>query len=200
MYPVITFSREFGSGGHSIAKAVAEKLGVPFFDKEIVDEVAAKSGFAEDFVEKQGEHTSTFDRWFAGNMYGNNYYDSAQDAIFKMQRNFIEDKAKEGPCVIVGRCADYFMKETDIKTLRVFIHADLEHRKARIIERYGEPEDIDIDRSIHKKDKGRKAYYHYYTDQEWGDAANYDLCIDTSNISEENAVDLIVILAKAMDE
>ena len=106
MYPIITISREFGSGGHSIGQAVAKELGIPFYDSVIVEEAAKKSGYSTDTVVEDGEYTTLSQTWFSSNAAYNVNYLSPQDKIFEAQRNVILDLAEKGPCVIVGRCAD----------------------------------------------------------------------------------------------
>ena len=106
--------------------------------------------------------------------------------------------AAKGPCVIVGRCADYILDNTPYTTLNVFIHADKEYRKAHVLERYGES-DVPIEKRLKKKDKGRRAYYRYYTDREWGDSANYHINLDSGYLGEMVCVDIITSVARRMD-
>ena len=126
MYPVITISREFGSGGHSIGEKVAKELGIPFYDGEIVNRVALESGYAKELIEEQGEHTSASNKWFDISSASAMYFQSPQDEIFLAQRKVILDCAKKGPCVIAGRCADYVLENAGIKALNIFIHASME--------------------------------------------------------------------------
>ena len=196
MYPVITISREFGSGGHSIGKKVAQKLNIPFLDQEIVNQVAEESGYAREMVEEQGEHASAANKWFDVSAAGAMYFQSPQDEIFIIQKKVILEAAAKGPCVIVGRCADYLLRKADMKCLNVMIHSDMEHRKKRILERYGEVKDIGIEKRILKKDKQRKTYYRYYTDQEWGSYRNYDISLDSGRLGEDYCVELICELAE----
>ena len=199
MYPVITISREFGSGGHSIGKKVAETLGIPFLDGEIIEEVARVSGFAEELIEDKGEFVSLRDRYFNGNFYANMYLETPQDAMYRIQKKIIIDHAKEGPCVIVGRCSDYILDKEGIPAMNVFIHANVEARKARILERYGETE-VPIEKRLAKKDKGRKAYYRFYTERQWGDYENYHINLDSSYLGEDACVEIICNAAKAHDK
>lgn len=188
MYPIITISREFGSGGHSIGEAVAKRLDIPFYDGAIVEKVAEESGYAKDFIETEGEYAS---RW---GLYANTHYANfaplPQDTMFGIQCKIIKEAAKKGPCVIVGRCADYVLEDTDLNVLDVFIHADTEHRKARILERYPDS-DVPIEKRLKKKDKGRATYYKFYTDRQWGDYHNYHLNLDSGYLGEEACVDII---------
>ena len=196
MYPVITISREFGSGGHSIGEKVAKKLNIPFLDQEIVNQVAEESGYAREMVEEQGEHASAANKWFDVSAASAMYFQSPQDEIFIIQKNVILEAAAKGPCVIVGRCADYLLRKADMKCLNVMIHADMEHRKKRVLERYGEVKDVGIEKRILKKDKQRKTYYRYYTDQEWGSYRNYDISLDSGRLGEDYCVELICALAE----
>ena len=111
MYPIITISREFGSGGHSIGQSVAETLDIPFYDSAIVEQVAQESGFDKEVIEEQGEHTSRTSRLFSGFTLGAGpYYENPQDQIYRLQAGVIRRIAEDGPCVIVGRCADYILQ------------------------------------------------------------------------------------------
>ena len=158
MYPVITISREFGSGGHSIGEKIAKKLNIPFYDGEIVNQVAVECGYAKDLIEEQGEDSSTTSRWFDISAASAMYFQSPQDEIFLAQQHVIIDCAKKGPCVIVGRCSDYILRHAEIECINVLIHADIEHRIARIIERYGEIKNVGVKKRITKKDKQRRTY------------------------------------------
>ena len=197
MYPVITIGREFGSGGHDIGKAVAERLGVPFYDSAIMQQVAEQSGYAQEFINVHGEYTTGMDRWFSGSVFPMNYFGTAQDQIFSIQSRIIQDCAKKGSCVIVGRCADYILNRAGIETLNIFIHADKESRAARVLDREKDvPEDVE--KFLERKDKGRRAYYRYYTDRIWGSYENYHLNLDSGFLGEENCVDLIVDIVKKL--
>ena len=200
MYPVITISREFGSGGHSIGEKVAKQLNIPFYDGEIVNKVAVESGYAKAVIEEQGEDSAAQNRWFDISAAGAMYFQSPQDEIFLAQQHVILDCAKEGPCVIVGRCSDYILRHAQIPCLNVLIHSDMEHRIARILERYGEIKNVGVKKRIQKKDKQRRTYYKYYTDQNWGDYSNYDIALDSGTLGEELCVATICSLAEKYGE
>ena len=139
---VITISRQFGSGGRTIGKKVAEKLGIPYYDKELVDQVAKESGFSHEFIEEIGEYasvTSSFLFNIAVSAHPMGLIDtmSVSDKLYVCQTNVIRDLAAKGPCVIVGRCADFILKDRP-DTLHIFIHSDMEHRAERIVRLYGE--------------------------------------------------------------
>lgn len=197
MYPIITISREFGSGGHAIGKKVAEQLGIPFYDSEIVDQVAKRSGYNKAVINEQGEYTDKMSKWFSVSVASAMYFESPQDEIFRAQRRVIQDCAKEGPCVIVGRCADYILAGEEYRTLNVFIHADIEHRIARIKEKYGDTGDVK--KMLERKNRNRKTYYKYYTDREWGAYQNYQINLDSGYLGEDVCVDIIVEAAKRCD-
>lgn len=196
MYPIITVSREFGSGGHSIGQKVAEELGIPFYDSEIVDQVAKRSGYTKAVINEQGEYTDKMSKWFSVSVASAMYFENPQDEIFRAQKRVILDCAGEGPCVIVGRCADYILDQDEYETLNVFIHADMEHRIARVLERYGDS-DVDIRKRLERKDRNRKTYYKYYTDREWGKYVNYQLNLDSGYLGVDQCVKIIVDTAKA---
>lgn len=189
---IITISRQFGSGGRTIGKKVAEELGIPCYDQELLDKVAEESGFAKEFVADQGEYTP-HGSWFI-NALNPRTMDgkSTQDYIWTVQRKIIMDIASKGPCVIVGRCADYILKD-HADLLKVFIHSDIKTRAERIVNLYGE-RDISPEKRLKNKDKCRKAYYQFYTDMEWGNAENYHISLDSGKIGEEKCVEIITSL------
>ena len=189
---IITISRQFGSGGRTIGKKVAEKLGIPCYDQELLDKVAEESGFAKDFIADHGEYTP-HGSWFI-NALNPRTMDgkSTQDYIWTVQRKIIKDIAAKGPCVIVGRCADYILKD-EADLLKVFIHSDIKIRAERIVNLYGE-RDISPEKRLKNKDKCRKAYYQFYTDMEWGNAENYHISLDSGKLGEEMCVEIITNL------
>ena len=191
---LITISREFGSGGRSVGRMVAEKLGIPFYDKELVDQVALESGFAPTFVEEHGEHApgkSLFSYAFApqgvpGIMNGM----STADFLWNIQCSVILQLADQGPCVIVGRNADYILKDRD-DCLHVYVHADMDFRADRIVRLYGESEKSPAAR-LQEKDKRRRVNYQHYTGRTWGQAQNYDICLNSSSLGIEQCAQTIV--------
>ncbi len=198
---IITVSRQFGSGGRTVGRLVAEKLGIPFYDKELVEQIALESGFAPNFVEEHGEHApgkSVFAYAFApqgipGVMNGL----STADFLWQIQCSAILQLAENGPCVIVGRNADYILKDRP-DVLNAYIHADMAHRADRIVRLYGESEKSPEAR-LQEKDKRRKLNYQHYTGRTWGVAENYDICLDTSTVTVEQAADIIVSIVKASE-
>lgn len=196
---IITISRQFGSGGRTIAKKVADELGFNYYDKEIIEHVAVETGFSKEYIEERGEHAPGktilsygFEpQGVPGIMNGM----SAADYLWSIQRQVILKIAEEDkPCVIVGRCADYILKEYD-DVFNVFIHADMEFRKDRIVRLYGESENKPEKRLI-EKDKKRKTNYKYYTNQDWGDSVNYDLSLDSSFFGVDKCAEIICDLVR----
>ncbi|MCD7754888.1 MAG: cytidylate kinase-like family protein [Firmicutes bacterium] len=198
MKNIITISRQFGSGGRSVGRQVAEKLGIPFYDKELVEQIALESGFAPKFVEENGEHSpgkSIFSYAFAapgtpGIMNGL----STADFLWNIQCSTILQLAEKGPCVIVGRNADYILKDRP-DALHVYIHADTPFRVDRIVRLYGESEKSPEAR-LQEKDKRRIVNYQHYTGRTWGAAANYDICLNTAKVGIDKAVEIILSLAQ----
>ena len=191
---IITISREFGSGGRTIGRKVAEELGIPFYDKELVEQIAMESGFSPKFVEEHGEHSpgsSFFSYAFApqgvpGIMNGL----STADFLWNIQCSVILQLADKGPCVIVGRNADYILKDRQ-DALHVYVFADAPYRAERIVRLYGDSEKTPEQR-LNEKDKRRRVNYQHYTGRTWGQAQNYDLCLDTGVLGEEFCKDVIV--------
>lgn len=197
MLPVITISREFGSGGHSIGEAVAKALNIPFYDSEIVEKVALESGYAKEHILDVGEYSSAASMWFKYSSSSTINYRSPQDEIFIAQKKVVIDLANQGPCVIVGRCSDYILRKEGIRCMNVMIHSDMAHRKERVLNRYENVETMSIEKRLQKKDKDRKTYYKFYTDRTWGDYRNYDLSLDSGILGEEVCVKTICAVAEA---
>ena len=190
---IITISREFGSGGRTIGRMVAERLGIPFYDKELVDQIALESGFAPKFVEEHGEHSpgsSLFSYAFApqgvpGIMNGL----STADFLWNIQCRVILQLAEQGPCVIVGRNADYILKDRP-DALHAYVFADIPYRAERIVRRYGES-DKSPEQRLNEKDKRRRVNYQHYTGRTWGMSQNYDISLDSGVLGIEQCVDIL---------
>ncbi len=195
---IITISREFGSGGRTIGHLVAEKLGIPFYDKELVEHIALESGFAKHYIEEHGEHApgnSFFSYAFAHQSVPNVMHGmSTADFLWNIQCSVILQLAEKGPCVIVGRNADYILKDRE-DCLHAFIHADKAFRADRIVRLYGESEKSPSAR-LSEKDKRRRVNYHHYTGRTWGAAHNYDICLNSSTLGVEKCADIIISLAQ----
>lgn len=196
---IITVSRQFGSGGRTIAKALAQKLGYDYYDKEIIEDVAEKTGFSKEIVATKGEEApgkSIFSYGFEaqatpGIMNGM----TMNDYIWSVQRKVIKDIADSGkPCVIVGRSADFILKDYD-SILNVYICADKKFRAERIVKLYGE-NDKKPEKRLDEKDKKRAANHKHFTDLEWGYAPNYDICLNSSVLGIDKCVEIIEDLVK----
>lgn len=191
---IITISREFGSGGRTIGKRVAEELGIHCYDKELIEKLAEKTGFSERYIEERGEYAPTshpFSYAFVGrNIDGM----SVSDYLWNEQRKKILEIANQEPCVIVGSCADYILRERE-DVLNVFVHAPKEIRAKRIVEVYGETS-VAPEKRLRDKDKKRAINYRYYTEQEWGRAQNYHLTLDSSAFGIEGCVELLCGIAR----
>lgn len=198
MNKVITISREYGAGGHSIGKRVAQELGIEIYDKDIVRETAKASGFELELVEQEGEDVSTTSYFLKSLIAGSVHYHDPQEAIHDVQRAIILKFAQEGPCVILGRCADEILRDSGIETLNVFIHADDLHRAVRISKETGVTNATELQKMIAKKDTSRRNYYARYTGKKWGDSHNYDLTLDSGKLGDDLCVKLIVDAARSM--
>lgn len=190
MFKVITISRQFGSGGRTIGKETAKKLGIPCYDQELIERVAENSGFAKDYIENQGEY-ATHRSWLGRVIDSSARFEgmSNQDKIWIEQRKIILEIA-QNPCVIVGRCADYILRDKD-DVLKVFIHADDKSRAERIVKIYGESADKP-EKRLKDKDKRRSAYYKNYTETEWGVASNYHVALDSGKLGLDACIKILV--------
>ncbi len=187
---IITIGRQFGSGGRTIGKLVAQKLGIPCYDQELIEQISKESGFTEEFVNEQSEDTPS-SSWAITLLASDRaYYQTTnQDKIWIIQKRIILDIAQRESCVIVGRCADVILKgKADLLT--VFVHADFEKRAERIVEKYGETE-VPTEKRLRDKDKRRSMFYQFYTDQKWGAVENYHLALDSGALGIEKCVDII---------
>ena len=189
---VITISREFGSGGRTIGRQAAEKLNIPCYDKELIQTIAVESGFHADYIEEAGEYAPG--GFLSSALSHRGLAPTNEDRIWEIQCRVIAHLAEQGPCVIVGRCADYILRDK-ADCLRVFIHAGLEFRARRIVEVYGQREQSPIQR-LKDKDKRRAAYHRFYTDMKWGHAQNYDLTLNSGTLGIDKCVQIITQLYK----
>ncbi|MBE5856382.1 MAG: cytidylate kinase-like family protein [Lachnospiraceae bacterium] len=193
----ITIGRQFGSSGHEIGRKVAEKLGIPCYDKEIITATAKNSGFCEEMIENHDERpTSSFLYNLVMDTYSFGYNNSTyvdmpiSQKVFLAQFNAIKDLADEGPCVIVGRCADYALADRN-DTLNIFIFGNEDVKIKTIMNRFPELNEGKARDMMVKKDKQRQSYYNYYSSKKWGRADTYDLCINSSTLGVDGTVDLI---------
>ena len=200
MNKIITISREYGAGGHSIGKGVAEALGIPFYDRDIVRETAKASGFDPELIEDEGEDISKTDSILKSICSASStYYRDTQEAIHDVQKAIILRFAQAGPCVILGRCADEILREVGIESINVFIHADDVHRAVRVSELIGSTNATEIQRMMAKKDSSRHTYYSRYTGKKWGDSQNYHLALDSGALGYDLCVKLITEVAQAAE-
>lgn len=187
---IITISREFGSGGRTIGKEVAAKLGIPCYDHELIEKIAEKSGFAKEYIKESGEYAAA-GSWLGNALAGRDFNGhSNQDYLWNIQRAVILELAEKESCVIVGRCADHILKDT-ADCLKVFIHASVEKRAERIVKVYGERKEAP-EKRLKDKDKRRKVYYRFYTDTDWGVAQNYHITLNSGVLGIEKCVDIIM--------
>lgn len=187
---IITISREFGSGGRTIGKMVAEKLNIPCYDSELIQKIAQESGFTENYVKDTDE--SSLSKFMSTAFSSRTFGLTNEDYLWEIQQKVIIDLAQKESCVIVGRCADYVLREK-ADCLKVFIHASTEFRANRIVSIYGERTESPEQR-IKEKDKRRAAYHRFYTDMKWGYATNYDVSLDSGRLGIDRCVDIIVSL------
>jgi len=202
---IITVGRQYGSGGRYVARLLAEKLDIPFYDKELLAEVAKDSGICQDVLEEHDEKNTRnflFSLMNGTQPLGDSsamYLDMPLNhRIFLAQFDTIRRIASEGPCVIVGRCADYVLRDQE-NVLNVFIKADTEERIRRIVSYYG-VDPLKAEEQLRKSDKQRASYYNYYATGTWGNVENYDLCVDTGALGITGAVDLIAYCAGLVEK
>lgn len=191
---IVTISRQFGSGGRTIGRELAAKLGIPCYDQELIEKIAEESGFAREYIAERGEYAS-HGSWMASAFSDRDFYGhSNQDTLWAAQSKVIRELAEKGPCVIIGRCADYILRDS-ADCLRVFIHSDMDKRAKRIVEQYGErPESPE--KRLKDKDKRRAAYYQFYTDMKWGDMKHYDITLNSGVFGIEKCVEILAGLYK----
>ncbi len=193
---IISIGRQYGAGGRRVGQALAKRLDIPYYDKELILEAAKEYGFAPEFFEQNDEKSASFAgnilEWMeslvTGGMGTKNFL--SQDALFEMQSSAIRKIAEEKSCVIVGRCSDYVLRDNP-DCISVFLHSSDEDRAQRIQER----SQITKEEAISKmriQDKKRAAYYNFYSNKTWGDSATYDLSLNVSTIGVENCVELII--------
>lgn len=196
MRSIITISREFGSGGREIGKMLAQQLGIEFYDKELLELASKHSGITQELFVK---HDENYTNSFLYSLVMGNYPVTSDgrinpelplnQKIFLAQFETIRALAEKGPCVIVGRCADYVLRNRD-NVINFFITGSMPQKRRRILERY-DIEKNKVEDFIRKTDKRRANYYNYYTDMKWGEAKNYDLCLNSSKTGIEGAVEIM---------
>lgn len=195
---IITISREYGSGGRQIGYMTAKKLGMEFYDKELIDAAAKEIGFPPDLIaDREQRLTNSLLYNFAmGTLYGMSYPREPKiselpltEQIFVAQKKAILEASKEGSCVFIGRCADYILKSRP-DVLRVFVYADREVRKRRAVETYGVLQE-NIDEFLYQSDKRRRIHYENFTNQKWGSRENYDLMLNSGDLGLDKCVEIL---------
>ena len=192
---VITIGREYGSGGRLIAKKLADQMDITFYDKQLISDVAKKTGFSEQFI-RNSEHQRPTNS-FLYDLYTSVQTPSVPDQVFIAQAKIIKEAAARESCVIVGRCADYILRDQP-NCLKVFINAPLDQRIRRAREEYGVQE-ANLESFVMRQDKARASYYNYFATGRWGQSREYDLCIN-SRIGIDAAVEVIRAAAEAITE
>lgn len=187
---VIVISREYGSAGSKVGQLLAKQLGIPYYDRSFVNKEVENSGLSTDFMAKEEQKfisSLLFNLATGGYRHANNK--DMSDQVYIAESNAIRQIAQQGPCVIVGRCADYILKDT-CQVFSVFIHASLASRARRCVEEYGK-DPKRVEQFIRDKDRTRARHYEYYTDRTWGDRSNYHLCVDSGCFGIEKSAELI---------
>lgn len=200
---IITIGRQFGSNGREIGQLLAKKLDIPFYDKEILNEAAKSSGLSENILNSLDEKPSksflyslVMDPYSYG-FSNTGYHPNLNQQAFQATYDTVKKIADNGPCIIVGRCADYALRHNP-NLVRVFIYAPIEDRVKTIIQRYGISEEK-ARTQISKEDKGRASYYNYYTSKKWGTTGSYDILINSSLMSLEKNVDFLAEYIQAIE-
>ena len=187
---IITISREFGSGGRFIGEEVAKNLGIAYYDKNIIDEIAEQLGLSPDYIQESTE-LSPKKGLFAYALVGRDITGkSVEDMVYEAQRKVILDLAEKEPCVIIGRNADYILRDRD-DVLNVFIHGNMPEKIQRIIDLYNVEEEEAV-KMMADTDKRRMTNYNFYTDQKWGRASNYTLCLNSSQLGYDRCEKIIM--------
>lgn len=210
MKKIITISREYGSGGRVIGKKLAENLGYEFYDRKIIDMVAEQSGFSPEFIEKTEQNIAS--GWLYNLLLGSSFMGTTtngaqqlgnhtlplQDQIFNEERKIILDISKK-PCVIVGRCADYILRNSDVvnskELLNIFIYANLEDKIKTAMERH-EWDEKTARKIVQQIDKRRANHYNTFTEDVWGDRKNYDLLVNSSTLGIEQTAEMLIAFVR----
>lgn len=193
-FRVITISRQYGAGGRSVARALSEKLGIPFYDKDFVRSTAKKSGFSEEDIWREGEDISYATRLVDRILNNSSSYTSSHDAIFDAQVKTLLEFAEE-PCIIVGRCSNVILNAANIPSFDVFLYADMEHRLKRAAE-LNENGNMDLEKYVLKRDHQRDIYYKTYTGRQPGRFEDYDICLNTGVIGIDKCVEMLYDILK----
>ena len=203
---IITIARQFGSGGREIGEKVAAILGIPLIDKELIKDAASKGELNEDIIRSADESAANsllYTLAMGSNVLGTTihfgYKMPINDKLFILQSEAIKKYASQGSCVIIGRCADYVLRD-EPSLFRIFIYGDLDHRQKRVKERHPEIKPSQVIDVINKTDKRRASYYNFYTGNKWGKYDNYDMAINSSTFGVEETAELISASVKKLIE
>ena len=201
---IITIARQYGSGGREIGEKVAKLLDIPLYDRELIADAAAKGNLNEEVIKNSEESAANsllYTLAMGSNVLGTTmhfgYKMPLNDKLFILQSEIVKEYASRGSCVVIGRCADYVLRD-EPNILRLFIYGDLDHRTARIQSRHPELKSAQIVDVINKTDKRRSSYYNFYTGNKWGKYDNYDVAINSSTLGIDGTAELIASLAKKM--
>lgn len=196
---IIVIGRQYGSGGRLLGKLLARRLGIPYYDKELLREAADKQGFRADLFEQADEKRPSRLMSMVGANYGaSTYFTSGAlngGTLYQMQSDVIRGLLEKGPCVIVGRTADYIGRDLP-NLVSLFLHADKEVRARRTLERNPQMRTEEASLWLDRQDTARSEYYNYYTGRKWGKADNYDFCINTSRLTPEQTCEMVELLLR----
>ena len=195
---IITISREYGAGGHSIARRVAQELGIEIYDRDIIRSAVKDTGLDTSVIEHEEEEISRGSAFLR--MIAPAAYVDQREAIHEIERKAILLLASKGPCVILGRCADAILDEANVDALNVFIYADQIHRAARVSELIDNKNPSEIQKAMKRTDAARHSYYQQFSGRRWGDFHNYNLMLDSGLLGYDACVKLICDAARALDE
>ena len=196
MSTIITISREYGAGGHSIARRVAQELGIEIYDRHIIRNTALDSGLETGVIEREEEEISRTDNFLR--MITPAAYVDRREAIHEIERKVILMLAAKGPCVLLGRCADAILDEANVDSLNVFVYADELHRAIRVGQLIDSKNPNDIQKLMKRTDAARRNYYQRFTGRRWGDYRNYNLMLDSGLLGYDACVKLICDAANAL--
>ena len=203
---LITIARQFGSGGREIGERIAKLLGIPLIDKELIKDAAAKGEISEEIIKNSDESAANsllYTLAMGSNVLGTTihfgYKMPINDKLFILQSEAIKNYAAKGSCVIIGRCADYVLRD-EPSLFRIFIYGDLDHRRERVKERHPELKSSQVIDVINKTDKRRASYYNFYTGNKWGKYDNYDMAINSSTFGIDETAELIAAAVKKLIE
>ena len=183
---IITISREFGSGGRTVGRMAAKALNIPCYDAELIQQLAQESGFSESYIRDAGEYAPG---GYLSLLSNRAFAPTNEDVLWELQYQVITELAEKGPCVIVGRCADYVLREHR-NMVTVFVTADIDERIKNVCHRLGCSPD-EARKLIESRENTRSSYYNYYTGKRWGDSSSYDLCVNSSLLGLEGTKNFI---------